>query len=158
MFLPVLERSGAEVAQRRMSPPSIVEELEVFEQLGARGGPRGPSGVMDELDLQRREDALGHRVVPAIPPPTHAADDAVLREDPLVVTAGVLGKSRDNARPSPSFSATARLPVMGAAGDLGAMCTITGGYAAECRTLAASQSGWEAKSQGVDCEGADDQR
>jgi hypothetical protein len=40
---------------------------------------------VDELDLQRGEEALSHRIVPAI-------DDPVLREDPLVVAAGVLAR------------------------------------------------------------------
>ena len=48
---------------------------------------------MDELDIQRREEAFGHRIVSAIPPVTHAADDPVLRKDPLVRAAGVLALS-----------------------------------------------------------------
>lgn len=75
-----------------MPSPPVVEELEIFEQLGARRGPRGPGGVVDELDLQRGEEALSHRIVPAIAPATHTADDPVLREDPLVVAAGVLAR------------------------------------------------------------------
>src|SRR5881296_1078632 len=73
-----------------MPPLPIVEELEVLEELGARRRPSGPGRVMDQLDLQRREEALGDGVVPAIAPAAHTADDPVLRQHPLVVAAGVL--------------------------------------------------------------------
>src|SRR5712692_1803337 len=73
-----------------MPSPPVVERLEVLEELAARRGPRVPSRVVDELDLQRCEEALGDGVVPAIALPAHAADDPVLRQHPLVVAAGVL--------------------------------------------------------------------
>src|SRR5258708_25591360 len=69
---------------------AIVEELEVVGELGARGCPGGPGRVVDQLDLQRREEALGDGVVPAIAPAAHAADDPVLLQHSLVVAAGVL--------------------------------------------------------------------
>lgn len=69
---------------------AVVEELEVIEELGARRGPRGPRRGVDELDLQRREEALGDGVVPSIAPAAHAANDPVLRQHTLVVAAGVL--------------------------------------------------------------------
>ena len=73
-----------------MPPLAVVEDLEVIEQLSARRRPRGPGRVVDKLDLQRREETLGHGVVPAIAPAAHAAHDPVLRQDALVVAAGVL--------------------------------------------------------------------
>src|SRR3989449_7298058 len=73
-----------------MPPLAIVEELEVLEELGARRRPSGPGRVMDQLDFQRREEALGDGVVPAIALAAHTADDPVLRQHPLVVAAGVL--------------------------------------------------------------------
>src|SRR2546422_11727016 len=73
-----------------MPPPPIVEEFEVLEELGARRRPSDPGRVVDQLDLQRREKALGDGVVPAIAPTAHTADDPVLRQRPLVVAAGVL--------------------------------------------------------------------
>src|SRR2546426_11875251 len=73
-----------------MPPLAIVEEFEVLEELGARCRPRGPGRVMDQLDFQRREEALGDGVVPAIAPAAHTADDPVLRQHPLVVATGVL--------------------------------------------------------------------
>ena len=73
-----------------MATLAIVEDLEILGQVGARRGARGPGGVVDELDLQRGEEALGDGVVPAIAPAAHAADDAVVRQDLLVIAAGVL--------------------------------------------------------------------
>src|SRR5260370_34424176 len=87
---PLLERSGTEIAKRRMPPLPIVETLQVIEELGARRRPSGPGRVVDQLDLERGEEALGDGVVPAVAPAAHAADDAVLRQHPLVVAAGVL--------------------------------------------------------------------
>src|SRR5215471_16517809 len=46
-----------------MSPLSIVEELEILEQFSARRGACCPSGVVNELDLERGEEALGDDVV-----------------------------------------------------------------------------------------------
>src|SRR5947209_17243594 len=64
-----------------MSPLPVVEDLEVIEQFGARCRPRGPRRVVDELDLQRREETLSHGIVPAIAPAAHAAHDPVLGQD-----------------------------------------------------------------------------
>src|SRR6266571_6741616 len=86
----VARRPGAEIPERRMPPLPIVEALEVLEELGARRRPRGPGRVVDQLDLQRREKALGDGVVPAIAPTAHTADDPVLSQHPLVVAPGVL--------------------------------------------------------------------
>ena len=73
-----------------MPTVAVVEELEILGQVGARQGARGPRGVVDELHLQRGKEALGHGVIPAIAPAAHAADDAVRRQDLLIVAAGVL--------------------------------------------------------------------
>src|SRR5262245_26218260 len=88
----LLKRPRTEIAERRISPLSVVEDLEVLEQVGARLRAGGPRGTMNELDLQRREETLGDGVVPAVAPPAHAADDPVLRQDALVAAAGVLPK------------------------------------------------------------------
>src|SRR2546425_2973630 len=72
-----------------MPPLPIVEELEILEELGARRRPSGPGRVVDQLDLQRREKALGDGIVPAIAATAHAADDSVLRQHPLVVAPAI---------------------------------------------------------------------
>ena len=69
------ERSGTEVAKRGMTSPTVVEELEIVEEVGASLTPRGPCRVVDEPELQRGEEALGDGVVLAIAPAAHAADD-----------------------------------------------------------------------------------
>ena len=74
-----------------MPAPPIVEALEVIDQRRAGGRARRPAGVVHELDFERGEEALGHRVVPAVAAATHAAAEAVLREQGLVVAAGILG-------------------------------------------------------------------
>src|SRR2546422_416104 len=91
-----------------MSSPPIVEGLEVIEELTARRGPRGPGRVVDELDLQRGEEALGDGVVPAVAPPAHAADDPVLRQPPLVVAAGVLTAAIRMMQQAPRGAASPR--------------------------------------------------
>jgi hypothetical protein len=45
---------------------------------------------VDQLELKRREEALGNGVVPAVAPAAHTADDPVLLQHPLVLAAGVL--------------------------------------------------------------------
>jgi hypothetical protein len=72
-----------------MSPLPVVG-LDVVEELASGRGPRGPGGVVDEFDLEGGEEALGDSVVPAVPPPAHAADDAMAVEGPAVVAARVL--------------------------------------------------------------------
>src|SRR5262249_33455274 len=44
----------------------------------------------DQFHLQRREEALGDGIVPAITATAHTADDPVLRQRPLVVPARIL--------------------------------------------------------------------
>ena len=73
-----------------MAPLAVIEHLDVLEQLGAGRRARLPRRIMHQLDLQRREEALGHGIVPTIAAPARAADDARVGEHRLVVTAGVL--------------------------------------------------------------------
>jgi hypothetical protein len=49
-----------------------------------------PACVVDELPLERGEEALDHGVVPAVAPPTNAAPDPGLSGPSLLVAAGVL--------------------------------------------------------------------
>src|SRR5207245_4871328 len=72
-------------------PPPVSTLLPYTTLFRSRRRPRGPRRVVDELDLQRREETLGHGVVPAIAPAAHAAHDPVLGQGALVVAAGVLG-------------------------------------------------------------------
>src|SRR5687768_358266 len=73
-----------------MPTRSIVENLDVVKDVGAGFGPRSPSGAVDELALERREEALDRRVVPAIAAATHAASDPAPAQLGAVRGAGVL--------------------------------------------------------------------
>src|SRR5213593_518518 len=86
----VLEGQRTEEPAGRVSPLLIVEDFDVVEERRARGGPRGPERIVHELDLERGEEALRHRIVPAVTPPTHAADDPLAAEGRLVVGARIL--------------------------------------------------------------------
>ena len=81
---------GTQVTQRRVSAPGIVEPLDVVEHigLGLRAGPI--VGTVCTLDLERREEALHRRIVPAVTTAAHAAGHAVLAQRPLELLAGVL--------------------------------------------------------------------
>src|SRR3989442_2857814 len=100
-----------------MPPLAIVEELEVLEELGARRRPSGPGRVMDQLDFQRREEALGDGVVPAVAPAAHTADDPVLRQDPLVVAAGVLTSAIRMMQQTLRRAPTSQRPAEGGEGE-----------------------------------------
>jgi hypothetical protein len=92
-----LEGQRTEEPERRMAPLPIVEDLDVLEDRAPRRGARGPARVVDELDLERGEEALRHRVVPAVAPPTHAADDPLAAEGRLVVAARAGRPGRSDA-------------------------------------------------------------
>jgi hypothetical protein len=46
-----------------VSAVAVIERLDVLEDGGAEFTPCGPCLAVDELLLQRREEALGHSVV-----------------------------------------------------------------------------------------------
>ena len=75
-----------------MPPLTIVELLEVLEDLAVRLRPRGPARVVGQLDLHRGEEALRHGIIPAVTAPAHAADDPVCRQGAPIVGARVLGE------------------------------------------------------------------
>src|SRR5438034_7323446 len=63
---------GTAVAEEGMPPPLVVEPLDVVEHIPLRLGPRAIGAMVDQLGLERLEEALDHRVVPAVAPPAHA--------------------------------------------------------------------------------------
>ncbi len=73
-----------------MFTPGIVKPLDVIEQVGARLIPGGVATPVHPLQLQRREEALHRRIVPAIAPAAHAAGDVLLGQQPLKLLAAVL--------------------------------------------------------------------
>src|SRR3989449_3302634 len=68
----------------------VVEYLQVLEDGAVRVRVRRPVRLVCEFDLERREEALRDRVVPAVAAPAHAHDDAVGVEHGAVVAARVL--------------------------------------------------------------------
>jgi hypothetical protein len=74
-----------------VAPPTVIKDFDVLEDFVAGLGARAPSGLVDQFNLECGEEALGHRVVPAIASATHAAQQRMPREQLLVLAAGVLG-------------------------------------------------------------------
>src|SRR4029079_15374813 len=70
--------------------PAVVEDLDVLLQRSTRPCERPPSCVMHELLLERAEETLDDRVVPAIAATTHARLDAMAFEQLAVRVARVL--------------------------------------------------------------------
>ena len=78
------------ITERRVPATAVVKHLDVVEQIGNRRLARSVPGAMHALVLQTVEEALGRRVIPAIPLAAHRANHVVLRQLVLKPTAGVL--------------------------------------------------------------------
>src|SRR5574340_508633 len=70
-----------------MPTPLVIEHLDVVEQLDF--GHAAAFEAFAEFALERRKEALHHGVVVAVSSAAHAAGDAALDEDRLVVLARV---------------------------------------------------------------------
>ena len=68
----------------------VVKDLQVFEDVRPRFGPPLPRRLVDEFEFERREEALGDGIVPAVRASTHAGDDAVGGEPRAELVGGVL--------------------------------------------------------------------
>src|SRR2546422_2355699 len=91
LWLPLgFKRPRAEVAERRVPPLAVVEDFDVVEQRSFGGSTREPARLVDELDLQRRKEALGDGVVPAIAGSAQTHDDPMVRQQAAVLIADVL--------------------------------------------------------------------
>ena len=73
-----------------MYAPTVIEQLEIFENGGARIGAGSPLNLVNEFELEAGKETFGDRVVSAIAAPAHTADDPVGGEQPLVICARVL--------------------------------------------------------------------
>ena len=78
------------MAQGRVPPVDVVPAVEIRRRIGFGLRVRGPGDLRDQLALERREDALDNRVVPAVAPPVYAAHDSRRPELSLIAPAGVL--------------------------------------------------------------------
>ena len=74
-----------------MPTPGVVEPLDVVKDIGPSFVSGFVLGAKHSFNLQRREEALHRRIVPALAAPTHAAGDALIGQQALEVLAGVLG-------------------------------------------------------------------
>ena len=73
-----------------MRPLPVVEDLDVFEDLGTGALACVEGVVADKFLFQGREEALGHRVVPAVALAAHALTHLVAPESAAKGAAGVL--------------------------------------------------------------------
>src|SRR5262245_2913509 len=86
----LLELLRTDVAEVGVTTLPVVEHLDVLEdRQTCRLTSRKPA-PMNQLELERREEALHHRVVPAVPASAHAAHDAASSQRVLVDLARVL--------------------------------------------------------------------
>ena len=69
----------------------VVEPLNIVKDICTGFIPRLVPGAKHSFNLQRREETLHRRIVPALTAPTHAAGDALIDQQALEVFAGVLG-------------------------------------------------------------------
>src|SRR3954464_4957616 len=76
----------AEIAIMRMPPSWVVEALDVLTGRALDFVHVVPVRLELELEREGREEALGDRVVPAVPLAAHARSDAVAREQRTVVS------------------------------------------------------------------------
>ena len=70
-FVPALERNRRQIPERRMPPPRIVKSLDVVEHRTLCLLVRSEAMPRQQFALQRRKEALGHRVVIAVADRTH---------------------------------------------------------------------------------------
>src|SRR5690242_16979273 len=84
------EFMGTQVAEGRMSPLPIVEQLDVFEDFAAGLGSGTPAALINQFELEGGEKTLRHRIIPAVAFTAHATQHAVRRQQLLILVAGVL--------------------------------------------------------------------
>src|SRR5258708_37822115 len=78
-----------DVPQRGVPALAVVEHLDVLDDGCPRLRPRGEGGAVDQLLLERGEEAFHGGIVPAVGTAAHAAGDPVPCQERLVMGAGV---------------------------------------------------------------------
>ena len=81
-----------------MSATAVIEQLEIFKNGRAHLGTSSPCKLVNEFELEAGKETFGHRVVPAIASPAHAAAQPVLSEQLLVIPARVLGEFKRSSQ------------------------------------------------------------
>src|SRR5690606_27066068 len=99
------EAHRAEVAERRVAPARVVEALDVVEDGGPGLGRIAEGMPIEQLALERGEEALGERVVVAVADRAHGGLDAgfaaACSEGDRGVLAALVGVMDDVSRPAP---------------------------------------------------------
>ena len=85
-----LEFSRTQVTEGRVQPLAIVKALDVFEDFTPGLSSGVPLSLVDQFELEGREEALRDCVVPAVACAAHAAADSVACQQLLIFRAGVL--------------------------------------------------------------------
>lgn len=67
-----------------------MEAFDVVKDIGPRLGPSQVAATMDAFAFDHAEEALGRRVVSAMTDRAHAAQNVVISEKTLILTAGEL--------------------------------------------------------------------
>ena len=80
----------AQIAQRRVPPPGIIEALDVIKHVGFRLVTRAVHFVRRAFSFQRGEEALHRGIVPAVAGSAHATGHAMVSQQPLEGLTGVL--------------------------------------------------------------------
>ena len=75
-LISILELYRTDLIEKRMLSGRIVEALDEPEDLPRRFSPVSEVFMVNELSLQRREERLEDRIIPAIALTAHAAGDA----------------------------------------------------------------------------------
>src|SRR4029450_13661138 len=83
-----LELVGSHIAERAVQAGAVVP-AEVLDGAPAGGGPGRPELLVQALALQRGEERLGERVVPALPGPPRPQGHLEIDAQPALVAAGV---------------------------------------------------------------------
>jgi len=73
----LLEPLRADVSERGVQPPAVVEAFQVLEHGAPRGSPAREAARMDEFNLQRRDEALGDGALSSADP-TLPIDETIL--------------------------------------------------------------------------------
>lgn len=76
MYVCCLERSGAEVAECRVTAARVVEEVEIVADVRTQGREVAVGVAMDSFFLERREEALDACVVVTAARRAHTPRDA----------------------------------------------------------------------------------
>ena len=72
------EFGRTQITESRVPPLAIVKALDVFEDFAAGLSSGVPLTLVNQFELEGGEEALRHRVVPAVSLAAHAAADSVL--------------------------------------------------------------------------------